>query len=114
MTRPGTRIPLDEDDDEALAQRIGETARRQGIPSLTPSGAPSSAAPPSAARKPAERRPVKLEVSADLFTALTVAAAERRVTKRYLILTALREAGYPVSEEDLAEDGRRIRGSRTS
>lgn len=100
------RPPLDDDDDDALAARIGATARGVGLPSLDP------APPPSPISPAGERRPIKLEVSDALFRALTVAAAERGVTKRYLILSALRDAGLPVEAADLTEDGRRLRGSR--
>ncbi|WP_207462174.1 hypothetical protein [Azospirillum sp. SYSU D00513] len=96
---------LDDDDDDALAQRIAETAKQQGIPSLTPAPVPSNS--PAGAR-----RPIKIEVSDALFEALTVAAAQQRVTKRYLILSALKQAGFPVEEIDFREDGRRLRGSR--
>ncbi|AWK88588.1 hypothetical protein [Azospirillum thermophilum] len=100
-------LPLD-DDDDVLAQRIAETATQRGIPSLTP--APAAPSPASAGT----RRPIKIEVSDPLFEALTVAAAKQKVTKRYLILSALRDAGYPVEDTDFQEDGRRLRGSRKS
>lgn len=105
-----TLLPLDDDDDDVLAQRIAETATRRGIPSLTPTPPPPSPAPASAGT----RRPIKIEVSDPLFEALTVAAARQKVTKRYLILSALRDAGYPVEDADFQEDGRRLRGSRKS
>lgn len=99
-------LPLDDDDDDAtLAQRIAETAKQQGIPSLTP-------APVSSSSLAGPRRPIKVEVSDALFEALTVAAAQQRVTKRFLILSALRDAGFPIDESDFREDGRRLRGSR--
>ena len=94
-------LSLDDDDDELLAERIGQTARQQGIPSLTP--------PP---KGNGPRRPIKIEVSEALFEALTIAAAQQRVTKRYLILSALRNGGFPVDSADFLEDGRRLRGSR--
>jgi len=97
-------LPLDDDDDDALAKRISVTATERGIPSLTPA--------PAAAATSGARRPIKVEVSDELFDALTIAAAQQRVTKRYLILAALREAGYPVTDSDFMEDGRRLRGSR--
>ncbi|WP_042692186.1 hypothetical protein [Azospirillum sp. B506] len=100
-------LPLDDDDDDVLAQRIAEAATQRGIPSLTPTPPPSPA-PASAGT----RRPIKIEVSDPLFEALTVAAARQKVTKRYLILSALRDAGYPVEDTDFQEDGRRLRGSR--
>jgi len=101
-------LPLSEDDDDMLAQRIAETATQRGIPSLMPTPAAPSPAPAGT------RRPIKIEVSDPLFEALTVAAARQKVTKRYLILSALRDAGYPVEDADFQEDGRRLRGSRRS
>jgi hypothetical protein len=38
-----------------------------------------------------------------------MAAAERGVTKQFLILEALSKTGYPVQEEDLIEDKRRVK-----
>jgi hypothetical protein len=40
---------------------------------------------------------------------LAVAAAERGVTKQYLILEALQAKGYPVDDSDLIEDKRKVR-----
>ena len=59
------------------------------------------------------RRPITIEVSDRLFEALTVAAAQQRVTKRFLVLSALRDAGFFVETEDFLEDERRRRGSRS-
>jgi hypothetical protein len=44
--------------------------------------------------------------------ALSVAAAEQNVTKTYLLLLALRQAGYPVEDVDLAKDRRRQKASK--
>ncbi|MEI7607482.1 MAG: hypothetical protein WCJ64_08860 [Rhodospirillaceae bacterium] len=96
-------LSLDDDDDVALAERITRTAKQQGIPSLTP--------PTQEGAK--GRRPIKIEVSDHLFEALTIAAAQQRVTKRFLVLSALRGAGFSVEAEDFLEDGRRLRGSRS-
>jgi len=38
---------------------------------------------------------------------LTIKAAERRVTKTFLIMEALAKAGYRVDETDLVQDRRR-------
>jgi len=46
-----------------------------------------------------------------LNRALTVAAGERKVSKRWLVMDALQQAGFDVRAEDLFEDGRRFRGS---
>ena len=97
-------IPLD-DDDDILAAKIAAAAHQGGIPSLTPPTPPQPTTTPSTNRKP-----IKLEVSPPLFEALTVAAARRGVTKRFLILETLRAAGFPVDDTDLHEDGRRLRG----
>ena len=40
---------------------------------------------------------------------LSVKAAERRVTKTFLIIEALANAGYRVDEADLVHDRRRIK-----
>lgn len=40
---------------------------------------------------------------------LAIKAAERRVTKTFLILEALAKAGYRVDESDLVQDRRRIK-----
>jgi hypothetical protein len=44
-----------------------------------------------------------------LFRELSMNAADRGVTKKYLILKALQDAGYRIDAEDLEEDGRRVR-----
>jgi hypothetical protein len=52
---------------------------------------------------------LRIEVPKYVQKALGHAAAERSVTKQYLILEALMKTGYPVQEEDLIEDKRRFR-----
>jgi hypothetical protein len=44
-----------------------------------------------------------------LFRELSMNAADRSVTKKYLILKALQAAGYRVEPEDMEEDGQRVR-----
>ncbi|AOX21534.1 hypothetical protein [Kozakia baliensis] len=41
---------------------------------------------------------------------LALKAAEDRVTKQYLVLKALSEAGFRVDPQDLVEDKRKLRG----
>jgi len=88
----------DEGEDAALLQRVEALASREGLPSLSP-------------RAPSLRqlKPLKLMVPNYLFRELTVRAAESSVTKKYLILKALQDAGFTVESEDLEEDGRRLR-----
>ena len=66
---------------------------------------------PSAA-PPITRAPVaslRIEVPVYLDDALTREAAEKRVTKQYLVLTALRKAGYRIDDTDLVADKRKVR-----
>src|SRR4051812_31174680 len=52
---------------------------------------------------------LRIEVPKYVQVMLGHAAAERSVTKQYLILEALMKAGYPIKEEDIVEDKRRKR-----
>jgi hypothetical protein len=61
---------------------------------------------------PVARAPVaslRIEVPVYLDDALTREAAEKRVTKQYLVLTALRSAGYRIDDGDLVADKRKAR-----
>jgi len=55
------------------------------------------------------RRPLSLEVPDYLARELKVKAATEAVTVRFLVLSALSEAGYRVDGDELEEDGRRLR-----
>jgi hypothetical protein len=96
-------FPL-EDDDEALMKRIDVVAREKGLPSLTPELAKNNEA-----LEPRSMKPIKLMVPDYLFRELSMNAADRGVTKKFLILKALQAAGYRVEPEDMEEDGRRVR-----
>jgi hypothetical protein len=52
---------------------------------------------------------LKFDVPGDLWTALKIEAAQRRVTVKFLVLEALSKQGYAVDLEAVPEDGRRIR-----
>jgi hypothetical protein len=61
---------------------------------------------------PATRAPVaslRIEVPTYLDNELTQKAAAQRVTKQYLVLTALRHAGYHIDDADLVTDKRKAR-----
>ncbi len=62
-----------------------------------------------AVREVVRRRPLSLEVPAYLARELKVKAATEAVTVRFLVLSALAEAGYRVDSDELEEDGRRLR-----
>jgi hypothetical protein len=47
-----------------------------------------------------------------LDRAISVGAAEQNCTKTYLILKALRQAGYEIRDVDLVVDRRKLRGRR--
>lgn len=52
---------------------------------------------------------LRLVIPTYLDNQLTQIAAGKRVTKRYLILKALSDAGYRIEKEDLVADKRRVR-----
>ena len=52
---------------------------------------------------------LRVEIPKYVDKLLAMSAAERGVTKQFLILEALSKTGYPVQEEDLIEDKRRVK-----
>ena len=52
---------------------------------------------------------LRVEIPKYVDKLLAMAAAERGVTKQFLILEALSKTGYPVQKEDLIEDKRRVK-----
>ncbi len=117
---------------DALDDKLAETAKRKRIPSLTiaadketagdavgvtaelpsvgmPGPEPTHRPEVGAARAAVQRRPLSLEVPEYLARELRVKAATETVTVRFLVLSALVEAGYRVDESELEEDGRRLR-----
>ncbi len=90
-----------QNDDNALLARLASSPAYAEKPSLT--GA--------AQLEPAPQEPLKIMIPSYLNRALAVTAGERRVSKRWLVMDALRQAGFDVREEDLFEDGRRFRVS---
>lgn len=52
---------------------------------------------------------LRIEVPSYLDDELTQKAASLRVTKQFLVLTALRDAGYRIEEADLVADKRKAR-----
>jgi hypothetical protein len=92
---------VSQNDDKALLARLASSPAYAEKPSLI--GA--------AQLEPAPQEPLKIMIPSYLNRALTVAAGERKVSKRWLIMDALRQAGFDVRVVDLFEDGRRFRGS---
>jgi hypothetical protein len=86
---------------------IEENSRRLG----SEWGASTSLQPPApgstVARAPLAS--LRIEVPAYLDDELTQKAASQRVTKQYLVLTALRQAGYHIDDADIVADKRKAR-----
>jgi hypothetical protein len=90
-----------QNDDRTLLARLATSPAYAEKPSLTGAAQP----------EPAAQEPLKIMIPSYLNRALTVAAGERKGSKRWLVMDALRQVGFDVREADLFEDGRRFRGS---
>lgn len=94
------REDLSDDDVAARSREIGEKwgASTQIAPAPVPVGPP-----------PAPLTSVRFDAPDYLDRELSVRAAEQGVTKTYLILQALGNAGFRLDEVDLVKDRRRWR-----
>ncbi|MEO0729178.1 MAG: hypothetical protein AAFY64_02210 [Pseudomonadota bacterium] len=94
---------------ELKSEKLGGARNPQMAAQSAPSGTPE----PEPAHHPkpetARRRPLSIEVPDYLARELKVKAATEAVTVRFLVLKALSEAGYRVDDDELEEDGRRLR-----
>lgn len=95
---------------DANSRTLG--ARWGASTSLAASGAAPGEAPP--APPPAPPASLRLEIPVYLDQALTLKAAQERVTKSFLVMTALAQAGYPIEATDLVPDRRKARGRKPS
>jgi hypothetical protein len=89
--------PANDEEIEANSRRIGE---KWGASTSIPAPAP----------EPAQLAPVtsiRGYIPQYLDEELSVKAAERRVTKTFLIMEALAKAGYHVAEADMVQDRRK-------
>jgi hypothetical protein len=113
MNRPAFQsVELD-----TMDQRLEVKAVEKGIPTLV-SPAPA-AAPAVAARKRARAgdaalstplaatKPLNVQVPDYAWVAIKVRAAQERVSIRYVIMSALRGAGFEIKDVDMHEGGRR-------
>jgi len=97
--------------DVKLDKRLDQTARAKGIPTLVEPASDGGQDMPAAA----PRRPIKtlnVELPDYLWIELKTRAAKRMISVRHLIMTLLRDNGYEIYDDDMIEDGRRLRGSR--
>lgn len=102
----------DANSDDALKQRLRTVATEVGFGSRAGAAPaiPTAARPQAVLSQPApSMKTLQLVIPDYLFEQLHMAAATHRVTKKYLVLQALRHAGYRIEDADLDEDGRRNR-----
>ena len=86
---------------------IEENSRRLGSDWGASTTLQPPASGPTLARAPLAS--LRIEVPAYLDDELTQKAASQRVTKQYLVLTALRQAGYHIDDVDIVADKRKSR-----
>jgi hypothetical protein len=110
LAQPRKRIdlkairPKTQEDDAT----VEENSQRLG----TEWGASTSMQSPQSPTAAAERASVaslRIEVPTYLDDELTQRAAAQRVTKQYLVLTALRHFGYHIDDVDIVTDKRKAR-----
>jgi hypothetical protein len=95
--------PKADDDDEAVEEISRKLGQEWGASTtLTPPPPPSTPGSPLLAS-------LRIEVPAYLDDELTQRAAAQRVTKQFLVLTALRQAGYHIRDADIVADKRKAR-----
>jgi len=103
------RSSLDDAAVDANSQALGA---RWGLatPAAEQNPVPTMAAPVAPAAVPLAS--LRLEIPDYLDTELTMKAAQGRVTKSFLVMTALAEAGYRVEPGDLVPDRRKARARK--
>ena len=101
------RLPMAPDDDDAriLAGADALSARHGALRDGTATPVPVSV--PVELPKLSDRASWKLVLPAYLDIAMGQSAASRQVTKNFLVLEALKAAGFEVRPEDLVGDRRR-------
>jgi len=109
LEHPRQRVDLKAIRSKAQADdaTIEENSRRLG----SEWGASTSLQPPApeATVARASLASLRIEVPTYLDDELTQKAASQRVTKQYLVLTALRQAGYHIEDADIVADKRKAR-----
>ena len=105
-------------DDEETERNVEEITQSYGAhaqipPARRPAASrPAEPAPPPPAPAPSNRpryASFRVDLPEYLDQELTMRSARERATKTYLIMDALRQAGYAVKPEDLVADRRRTR-----
>jgi hypothetical protein len=105
--RPRVRLKKHADAPPATDEEIEDNSRRIGEKwgATTSMPVPEPPAPPTP--QPARVTSIRGYIPHYLDDELTRKAAERRVTKTFLVMEALAKAGYRVDEIDLVQDRRK-------
>jgi hypothetical protein len=107
LEHPRKRVDLKSIRPKATAddETVEENSRRLG----SEWGASTTLKPPPQSEPVPPLASLRVEVPAYLDDELTQKAAAQRVTKQFLVLTALRQAGYHIRDADLVADKRKAR-----
>lgn len=94
---------------KSLGKDLGfqETIRTSASPSKSPEKVAEVSRDMSDAKKQLDT--FQMKIPRYLMQQLAQNAVTRRVTRKYLVLEALKSAGYQIEQDDLQEDGRRDR-----
>lgn len=106
------RAPFQPVDLDEVDSKLAATASRKGIPTLqqTESTVETSPAPKPETKQPvAPRKTLTVQVPDYLWIELKTEAARQMVSVRHLVLSTLQKSGFEIRDEDLVEDGRRLR-----
>lgn len=99
--KPIAGVPASDADLDAFAAR-------RGVPTLqTPETLLAPSEPPPRPKLPTPLSRLTLELPAYLCTELRLRAASETCSARYLVMMALRDAGYRIEDADLVADARR-------
>lgn len=114
--KPEMKNVFDPSNVTATMSAVKQIAREKGVPSMTVPGgeqaseaAGDSVVPLKKVRKvtPAPTSKGTMELPQYLWEELALKGVKQKVTKRYLVLQAFKDAGYSVHDIDLYKDGRR-------
>jgi hypothetical protein len=102
---------IDDDENERHVEEITQTygAHAQIPPAKAARAQPADAAPIPVAVRRSRYASFRVDLPDYLDQELTMRSARDRATKTYLIMDALRRAGYTVKPEDLVADRRKTR-----
>lgn len=101
-------VPATDEEIEANSRLMGEKWGASTSVAAPPPFAAAPAPPPPPALPPlAPVTSIRGYIPQYLDNELAVKAAERRVTKTFLIMEALEKAGYHVEENDMVQDRRK-------